>query len=213
MSAIRLLYSLLLSLSGSLCNAYLLSRMPRTNIDARAPRSLMLADPLSLSFAFAAGAAFPSAVAVQKQKELDAARAEFEEQIAQLETSIKTSDKQLGELLVINSRQARQKKDEFVELQRSYNIQLERLKEMVGEFSDKYELQQNECRMMERAMKTMERENLQYKERGAVLMSQLEESQSKLQQAMDDIANSPFEKNPILRNPFVKKMAMAMRMA
>jgi len=62
-------------------------------------------------------------------------------------------------------------------------------------------------------MKTMERENLQYKERGAVLMSQLEESQSKLQQAMDDIANSPFEKNPILRNPFVKKMAMAMRMA
>jgi len=173
----------------------------------------MLADPLSLSFAFAAGAAFPSAVAVQKQKELDAARAEFEEQIAQLETSIKTSDKQLGELLVINSRQARQKKDEFVELQRSYNIQLERLKEMVGEFSDKYELQQNECRMMERAMKTMERENLQYKERGAVLMSQLEESQSKLQQAMDDIANSPFEKNPILRNPFVKKMAMAMRMA
>ena len=134
------------------------SSLSRRFTQSPARAEVQMIDPITLSAsAFLAGALPPSLLVINKDQQLQQAKAElssakaelsdlrdgFTSALIALEIQANASEVSLNELLNLSVRKARRYKDEMQSLQQDYETQLSQLRDMVGDYTDKLELQQN----------------------------------------------------------------------
>ena len=111
-----------------------------------------------------------------------------------IEIQANASEASLNELLGLSVRKARRYKDEMMELQKAYEAQLLELREMVGDYTDKLELQQNAFKRSELVTESARAESEAYRKSADLLQDRLTAAQAQLiqlQQEAEDDAN-PF---------------------
>jgi len=137
--------------------------------------------------AFAAGLVPPSLLLMGKEGELQTARAEadaakvelgrlregFTSLIETMELEVDVADAELDELLAAGSRAARARRDEVEKLKEKYEGQIKVLKDLVGDYTDKLELQQNTFNRLSGLAESTSSESLALKQRASLLEERL----------------------------------------
>eukprot|EP00316_Scyphosphaera_apsteinii_P013636 CAMPEP_0119305230 /NCGR_PEP_ID=MMETSP1333-20130426/6277_1 /TAXON_ID=418940 /ORGANISM="Scyphosphaera apsteinii, Strain RCC1455" /LENGTH=204 /DNA_ID=CAMNT_0007308273 /DNA_START=165 /DNA_END=779 /DNA_ORIENTATION=- len=179
-------------------------------LQRRKAAGVVMVEPISTAVAFSLGA-IPSAVLVIKKDEelrkaetkAEAAEAELvrirqwaTNVIDELELQAEVTDQELESILAAVSGKSRQYKTRLLDVKEKYDQQLSRLKDLVGDYSDQLELQQNRLNSKDLLVASVQSESAAIKERAQVLEEQLASSQAAL-----SIAESKLKSFELL-NPF-----------
>jgi len=162
-------------------------------------------EPITTAAAFTAGLLGPSLVAMQKDgalqganSKLDTAEAELavlrlslEDALSQLEIAADTSEMALNEILLLSVREARSRKDEIATIKSRYEQQIRDLKELVGDYNDRMELQQNKIMRNSQITDSARAEAAAYRERANLMADKLEASEARLTQLEKEINANP----------------------
>jgi len=155
---------------------------------------------------FVAGLVPPSALLAAKERELievreevDLARSElsriragFNEVIAVMELDVDVVDAQLEELVSASTEQARKKREDIVALKEKYEGQIKDLKSVLGEYTDRLELQQNTFTRLQSIADSARSESLALKERAQLLERRLLEASAQLEVLQEKVDSNPF---------------------
>jgi len=166
-------------------------------------------DPLTTSAAaFGLGLLPPSLLLAGKEGELQEAKAEadranaellrlragFQELLTTLELEVDMADAALDEMLSAGTRKARQKREELSQLREKYEAQISQLKELVGDYADKVELQQNSFKRLSAIAESARSESLAMKERANVLEQRLTAANEQLAKFQTEASLTPLER-------------------
>ena len=176
---------------------------------ARRSCAVQMVDPITVGVAaFAAGALPPSAVLVAKEREISGlkkANAEANEQLTALresfvlvmkdmEISTEEADAKLEEMLQMTAREARKSKEELTTLKESYEKQISMLKELVADYSDRMELQQNSMKRNALIVDSTVAERAALNERAELLEKKWRRAKEELEALQKEIEKNPFER-------------------
>mmetsp|Transcript_11349 Transcript_11349/g.19397 ORF Transcript_11349/g.19397 Transcript_11349/m.19397 type:complete len:217 (-) Transcript_11349:105-755(-) len=181
--------------------------LPRHRLVSRSAPMTML-EPVTASAlaGFVAGLVPPSALLAAKERELievreevDLARSElsriragFNEVIAVMELDVDVVDAQLEELVSASTEQARKKREDIVALKEKYEGQIKDLKSVLGEYTDRLELQQNTFTRLQSIADSARSESLALKERAQLLERRLLEASAQLEVLQQKVDSNPF---------------------
>jgi len=188
--------------------------LPRSTSSAylRRSRTINAIEPVTTVAAFAAGLLPPSLLLAGKEREVQEAKEEtalaqaelsrlregFTGLIKTMELEIDLADTELDALLAAGSRAAQKRQEELVTLREKYDTQLKQLKELLGDYTDKLELQQNSFKRLSTIAESARSESLALKERAKLLEDRLKASNAQLEkvtvelQEMAEVNANPF---------------------
>ena len=199
-----------LFLCGS-CGAYVLPSQAPTVSRAAQTRvsSLQALEPATLAAAsFAAGFFPPSLLLVKKDSEVQEANAQrdsalaevermrgaFEVLLEAVELETDVSDAELDSLLQQGQLKAAERREELENLKVSYEAKVKSLKDLLGDYTDKLELQQNRLKRSKDVELRARSEAAAVQQRAKVLERRLEAANKQI-----DVMTKDLEE---LRNPF-----------
>ena len=174
----------------------------------------MIVDPVTASAAFLAGAIPSSFVAYSKDQqlqesqkrekeletELKESREAFNTLMVELEMSTSDTDEKLADLLRSGAKKARKSRESMQAVKDSYREQVRKLKELVGDYTDKLELQQNTFRRQSAIVESASGEASALKERALLLQSRLAERQKQLEELSEEVEElGELKKSSLLR--------------
>jgi len=101
---------------------------------------------------------------------------------------------ELDELLTAGQRAAKKRRDELSALQEKNAVQIKALKDLLGDYADKLELQQNTFKRLSSVAESAQLESLALKERARLLEGRLAAANAQLGKVQVDSEKNWFEK-------------------
>ena len=196
---------LLLSVMLSVTPAFNIAGRGSHGAGSRSRQSSMV-EPLTMAaVAFATGAVPPSVVAAQKdielkktsnklataEAELSDLRVRFDAALTQLEINARTTEMSLNEMLELSVRKARSRKDEVEAMKQQYEEQITALKDLVGDYNDRLEFQQNRMKRNNEVTESARAESNAYMERANLLQEQYYAAQAMIEQLQAEVDANP----------------------
>lgn len=109
-----------------------------------------------------------------------------------MELDVDVVDAQLEELVSASTEQARKKREDIVALKEKYEGQIKDLKSVLGEYTDRLELQQNTFTRLQSIADSARSESLALKERAQLLERRLLEASAQLEVLQEKVDSNPF---------------------
>ena len=168
-----------------------------------------MVDPISVAAAsFAAGLTPPSLMLMRKEgeiRELKEAKAKADAELTELregfvgvmrdlELTSELADAQLSDMLQMTAREARRAKKDVGQLKQTYEEQVKKLKELVADYSDRMELQQNSMKRNSLIVDSAVSERAALTERANLLEAKWLKAKEELEALQNEIDASPFER-------------------
>lgn len=190
------------------CSAYTsaLATLRRSAVRTCSVRSI---EPITTTTAaaFAAGLLPPSLLLGIKEGEVQNAKSEaaaaqselarlregFTSLIETLEVEVDLADTELDELLAAGSRAAKQRKEELKLLREKYEKQIKQLKDLIGDYTDSLELQQNSYKRLSAIADSARSESLALKERARLLEERLNAANAQLAKVQAEADATPLD--------------------
>ena len=173
---------------------------------ARVVSSPIMFEPVTTAaVAFAAGLVGPSFVAASKDAELKEVKAQLSQKemelkkvreafgiaLVQLEISANTTELALTELLDLTVREQKKRKGEITQIQEQYEEQIRGLQELLGDYNDRMEFQQNNIKRNAQITDSARAESAAYMERANLLYEKYVAASAMIEKLEAEIKSNP----------------------
>ena len=173
---------------------------------ARVVSSPIMFEPVTTAaVAFAAGLVGPSFVAASKDAELKEVKAQLSQKelelkkvreafgiaLVQLEISANTTELALTELLDLTVREQKKRKGEITQIQEQYEEQIRGLQELLGDYNDRMEFQQNSIKRNAQITDSARAESAAYMERANLLYEKYVAASAMIEKLEAELKSNP----------------------